>query len=197
MIENMRSDAEKFLNGRLPDDIAQKAGVLFDKEKNIFIVPSLKYEITVSWPDLTVKGTADPWHELAVLHYLSLADGTPLYNEWVSFGAIKDGLIRGTGLDRSSSQELGKLFAYKDEAQIKSMCIEAGGEEIKTKADFSVVFNFLPRYPVLLNVWFADEEFPLSARFLADKSADRYLTIEDATTVLPLITAEIEKSVPY
>ncbi len=52
-----------------------------------------------------------------------------------------------------------------------------------SNADFTVQFDFLPYYPLLLKLWFADEEFPASGKLLLDESADHYLMVEDAVTV--------------
>ena len=53
---------------------------------------------------------------------------------------------------------------------------------------------FLPRWPVMLNLWFADDEFDGSARLLVDKSADHYLSIEDAVTVADIVIAAWRKT---
>ena len=56
-----------------------------------------------------------------------------------------------------------------------------------SNADFCARFDFAPRYPVRLKIWFADKEFPASGRLLLDESAPHYLTIEDAVTAASLI----------
>lgn len=45
------------------------------------------------------------------------------------------------------------------------------------------IFPFLPHYPVWLKIWLADEEFDASGKLMISKSADHYLTVEDAVTV--------------
>ena len=45
----------------------------------------------------------------------------------------------------------------------------------------------LPRYPLLVNIWFEDEEFPASGKLLLEAAADHYLTVEDAVTVGTLV----------
>ena len=54
-------------------------------------------------------------------------------------------------------------------------------------ADLCVKFQYLPRYPVWLKIWFSDEEFPASGRMLLDKNSEHYLSIEDAVTVGTLL----------
>ena len=46
-----------------------------------------------------------------------------------------------------------------------------------------LVFPVLPRYPVTLKIWFADEEFPVSGKIFLQDHADHYLSVEDAVTV--------------
>ena len=45
-----------------------------------------------------------------------------------------------------------------------------GAELLPSNADFCARFDFAPRYPAWLKVWFADEEFPASGRLLLDES---------------------------
>ena len=77
------------------------------------------------------------------------------------------------------------------EDELEARCIAMGGVLTETNADFSVVFPFLPNYPITLKIWFADDEFGASGRMLADKSADHYLTIEDAVTVGEVILEQL------
>ena len=43
----------------------------------------------------------DEWHHLVILHYLEMADGTPLGQRMTSFGELRDGLVRGGSFDRT------------------------------------------------------------------------------------------------
>ncbi len=64
---------------------------------------------------------------------------------------------------------------------------QADGAEIAAAAEYAVRLPFLPRYPVTLQIWFADEEFAASGRLLLDESAGHYLGMEDAVTVGELL----------
>mgnify|MGYP005782995901 FL=1 len=57
-----------------------------------------------------------------------------------------------------------------------------GARIVNGRADLSAELLLFPRYPFLLNFWMEDEEFPAAGKLLVDKSADHYLTIEDAVT---------------
>ena len=75
--------------------------------------------------------------------------------------------------------------------ELERRCRLLGAELLPSNADFCARFDFAPRYPIWLKVWFADEEFPASGRLLLDESAPHYLTIEDAVTVGSLILDQL------
>ena len=92
-------------------------------------------------------------------------------------------MVRGDGFDRKAESEISKL----DFAALKNRCAVWGGVEKKSNADYCVELPFLPMYPVTLNYWLADEDFPASGRLLLDSSAEHYLTLEDSVTVGEII----------
>ena len=77
-------------------------------------------------------------------------------------------------------------------AKCTKRCAAFCGKEKKTDADYCVELPFLPMYPVTLNYWQADEDFPASGRLMLDASAEHYLTIEDAVTVGQLLLQMLE-----
>ncbi len=137
-----------------PEDIARKSGAVFYEEDSSLEVQSFHETVRITFPDCIFQPEIAGWHQLVLLHYLDLADGTDVSPEMIPFGSLKDGLIRGLG-----------------------------AEFVKGRADLCAVFPFLPRYPLRLNIWLADEEFEASGKLLVSRSADHYLTIEDAVTV--------------
>lgn len=170
---------------RLPGEIRSAAAIGTDK--CAMMLKSLGKPVTVYFPSCTIFPELDGWHQLLLLHYLAQADGTALLEDRMTFGDMKDGLIRGTGFDHTSEQELTKILRGKEPDQICSLLKKAGAETTEGKADLCAVFWLFPRFPVYLNIWFADEEFPASGTFFVNKSADHYLTIEDAVTAGDLL----------
>ena len=65
---------------------------------------------------------------------------------------------------------------------------------IETKADLCAVFPVLPRYPVTLKIWFADEEFPVSGKLFLQDHADHYLSVEDAVTVGEILLQKLSEA---
>lgn len=182
---------KKRLENKSPIEIAKNSGAIFDEETSTIKLQSFDRLIEIKYPSYDVSGWDDEWYILMLLHYLDLADGTPMEGKWIHFGELKDGLIRGSRYDKTIEEEMAKFLAKKDEDKVINACKALGGEVIKSKADFSAVFKLYPNYPIAVNIWFEDEEFPAEAKMLIDKSADNYLTIEDAVVAAELMMRSI------
>ncbi len=173
--------AKAMLSGKDPHQIAQNSGTVFDG--TVFSVPSMGRTYHISYPDYLCADPIGNWHHLILLHYLNLADGSPVTGEPISMGDMPDGLVRGTKYDRTAAKALAAFLKNKTPAQVKAHLACLGAAFLPGKADLNAVLPFLPRFPLYLNIWFADEEFPPSARLFVDCSAGHYLTIEDTVTV--------------
>lgn len=183
MYQEMKKAAWERLRSCDPLEIARKAGVLFDEKESAFSFVSLGKQIRVAYPGFQVEGALEEWHELVILHYLEMADGTPLSGDLITFGQLPQGLVRGGETDRETEKTLGEYFGDGQVEKITEICERLGAKIAESKADFTAVFEFLPRYPVTMNLWFADDEFPGTGKFLLDSSAGHYLSVEDAVTV--------------
>ena len=185
MLEAVRSR----LLRHVPEEISEKAGVRY--ENGVFWVRTLGRRVEIQWPAGKITPPVSTWHTLTLLHYLDLADGTPLTGRTITFSQYKDGLVRGGGLDRNTELIVRRDLGVLPREELARRCETLGAELLLSNADFCARFDFAPRYPVWLKVWFADEEFPASGRLLVDESAPSYLTIEDAVTVGALILDEL------
>lgn len=183
--ERMLEAARSRLLRHVPEEISEKAGVRY--ENGVFWVRTLGRRVEIQWPAGKITPPVSKWHTLTLLHYLDLADGTPLSGRTITFSQYKDGLVRGGGLDRNTELIVRRDLGVLPREELARRCETLGAELLPSNADFCARFDFAPRYPVWLKVWFADEEFPTSGRLLVDESAPNYLTIEDAVTVGSLI----------
>ena len=183
--ELMLEAARSRLLRHVPEEISEKAGVRY--ENGVFWVRTLGRRVEIQWPAGKITPPVSTWHTLTLLHYLDLADGTPLSGRTITFSQYKDGLVRGGGLDRNTELIVRRDLGVLPREELARRCETLGAELLPSNADFCARFDFAPRYPVWLKVWFADEEFPTSGRLLVDESAPNYLTIEDAVTVGSLI----------
>ena len=181
----MMQTAQERLLRHVPEEISEKAGVRY--ENGVFWVRTLGRRVEIQWPAGKITPPVSTWHTLTLLHYLDLADGTPLTGRTITFSQYKDGLVRGGGLDRNAELIVRRDLGVLPPEELTQRCKALGAELLPTNADFCARFDFAPRYPMWLKIWFADEEFPASGRLLLDESAPHYLTIEDAVTAASLL----------
>ena len=187
----MMKAAREWLAGRDPAEIAEKAGIDYDEKTNKFSLISLGTEVYVHYPDYEIEPCVEEWQQLVILHYMKIADGTSLTGQWMTMGEVKDGLIRGGDFDRRCEAVIRSRLSRISEEELTEKCRAIGGQITKSNADFTVRFDFLPQYPLLLKLWFADEEFPASGKLLLDTSADHYLMIEDAVTAGQIVMEKL------
>ena len=192
--QEMLQAAVKRLQNRSGEDLAAKSGAVFHSSRNVLEVLSFYETIEIQLPEFRINSNMDEWHYLTLLHYLDMADGTEGSQKLITFGNLKDGLIRGTKFDRTAEQKLEKLLQDKDPEKIQKACTSLGAEFTETKADLCAVFPVLPRYPVTLKIWFADEEFPVSGKIFLQDHADHYLSVEDAVTVGEILLQKLSEA---
>ena len=89
-------------------------------------------------------------------------------------------------------KELQRFLNGKTPDCIRKICKALGAEFADSNADLCAVFHFLPNYPVWLKIWFADEEFEASGKLYLSRSADHYLTMEDAVTVGEILLSKLK-----
>lgn len=175
-----------------PDNIAQRSGAVFHESNGALELQSLNQTVRIAVPEYTFSPRLEEWHQLVILHYFALADGTAVSDQVITFGGLKDGLIRGTKFDHDMEKELQIFLNGKTPNCIRKICKTLGAEFADSNADLCAVFHFLPNYPVWLKVWLADEEFEASGKFYISKSADCYLSMEDAVTVGEILLSKLK-----
>lgn len=191
MFSQMRQAALSRLANRDPKEIARNAGINYDDITKTFRFQSLGIHVSVHYPAYTFTPNLSDWHSLVILHYLDLADGTPVMGREIPFGQMKSGMVRGGGIDHKCEMAIQKL-QNRDICSLMEICSKLGGEAISSNADAAVRIPFMPGFPVTLKIWLPDEEFPASGRLFVDASADHYLTIEDAVTIAEMILDAID-----
>lgn len=188
--DQMRRVALQWLEGRNPETLAKNAGIHYDGENQNFTLSSLGVDITLHYPDYRVTPRIGEWHYLLLLHYLHLADGTPLLGREISFSQMRSGMVRGGGIDRKFETAMHTMENFRAE-DFEKNCEAFGGMKIQTNADLAYCIPVFPRFPVTVKIWLPDAEFPASGRLLLDSSADHYLTIEDGVTVAEILIDRI------
>ena len=131
--ESMLTVARERLSRHAPESIARRAGVTWDGGR--LTLPSLGQTVTVTVPDFAVSPELDMWHALTLLHYLDLADGTPLLGKMMAFAQYPDGMVRGGGFDRRAELVIRRQLGLLPPEELRRRCLALGAELLPSNAD--------------------------------------------------------------
>lgn len=121
----------------------------------------------------------DSWSKIIIYDYIRRKGDKPLTGEWVTLGHFPNTASHVKAFQRSAEEKVATAF-NDDRDKLKVHSKELGGIETsgKMKADFVCRFELLPRIPLYLCFWEADEEFQASCKLFLDSSAEAYINIE-------------------
>ncbi len=191
--------AEDALRGADPARLAQRAGLEWvpgeSEGVGSLIVPAFGGVARIDWPDLTFRAEHPllqtfPWRLIA-LHYLATATGSEPAEDWIGYREIPDGLFYANTVTREVEQPLAAAFGESAEAFL------AAGRPLGGRpadlADVALVFHPLPRVPMVLALWLADEEFPAKAKVLYERSGARNLPLQDLRILADLLWSALKR----
>ena len=116
-----------------------RTGMPFDRQRQVFSLFSLGKDIEIDYCDWNIRPVLDEWHQLLILHYLDMADGTPLSQQLMAFGDLPSGMVRGGGFDRQSERDLGLRLGHAPHAQLERAIRAHGGVLTPSNADLNAV----------------------------------------------------------
>lgn len=183
--DRMMKTAREWLAGKDPERIAANGGIHFDAAHSTFSMVSLGSEVKIHYPDYTFGSGIDEWHQMSILHYLNLGDGTLPSGEWISLSQMASGMIRGGGFDKKFEGLVRTKLGNMSPKDVEAACRRLGMTVVNSNADLCVRYDFAPLFPIIMKLWFADPEddLPGSGRIFVDRTADHFLTIEDTVTL--------------
>jgi len=162
-----------------PQATARRAAVDYDAAQRAYRVPLLDREYRVSPTQERVEGPDGPAGfepTLVCVQYLLSSRDEPLDGEMVSPRALPYGSFFFRGLHELPTAKLEGAFGERLVA-FRAAAEAVGGRPVEM-GDAAYQFRVLPRVPMTVLLWAADEEFAARARFLFDKAADRQLPLD-------------------
>ncbi len=156
-------------------------------------VPFLGSSVALDYPALELAPGAQPLpaHVVALLVYhLALSDGSEPSGEWVSFGDLRGGAFYVNAFRGYTGIELAKHF---DTAPLllAERLEGLGAEPLEGYADRAWTLRALPRVPVMVLWWDADEEFQARADLLFDAGALQHLPLDGCAVLGSWLTARL------
>lgn len=101
------------------------------------------------------------------------------------------GLMFHKNLLEGKKDPLAERF-QADAEGFRRVCISLGGREFP-RGDVAYIFEVFDGLPLAVQLWFGDEEFPASLRFLWDENATMYIRYETMYYARGLLLDKIEK----
>jgi hypothetical protein len=119
------------------------------------------------------------WSKIIIYDYVRRKGSIPLTGNWVSMGHFPDAASHSKAFQKNAEDKISEKF-NSDLSGLVSRCSELEGIETsgKLKADYVCGFNLLPRVPMYLCFWEADDEYSASCKLYVDRNADAYIDIE-------------------
>lgn len=168
-----------------PTAVAARAGIEYLPGPDAWRFESFGKALMVRREDYRVEPSLDMWHHLCVLQYLAGADGSMPGKRWLGLGELPGGgLIRGASFDREIDALLARELTMGDLEALRPAAGDLGGTLIDGEsADLCADFKFMPRYPLRLSLWLADDEFPASGRVRVNEATVNCLGVEAVGSV--------------
>ena len=167
----------------LPHDpavVAHRAGASFNAQ-----ALRLSYwnkTVRLSWPDLlavdeTSGKPCSIFDASLLLYYLSIADGAPLADRWVSYRELPGGGFYHQAFQGYSGDRLARSLGEAPE-RYEAAARALGGLRLSGLSGLAYRFLPLPRFPLASILWPGDDEFPARATILFDAHACHYMIID-------------------
>jgi hypothetical protein len=173
------------LQAESPDAIASRAAVEFDAAGQAYLVPLCGQAVRIlpaaRRVEVPTDGSSGYEPTLVCVQYLLMAQDEPLAGEMVSPRSLPSGDFFFRGPHDFPTERLVEAFGDRVEA-FRKASEKIGGLAVAA-GDAAYEFAALPRVPMTIVLWGADEEFPARAQILLDRAAHRQMPL-DALWVL-------------
>lgn len=170
--------------------------LVIDSQQKV-IIEYLSQSYQVTFPDIQVslvdsKAEVPLKDKVLLLHYLTLAKGTPIANKPIAFSELLEGANYFPTFAKRSIEPLIKYFGSEPHRLIDA-AEGVGGRKVDY-GDVAMTINGFSRVPITIVLWRGDEEFPPRGNILFDATISHYLSTYDITVLCENITWRLVKS---
>jgi hypothetical protein len=133
-----------------------------------------------------------PWMRILLLHYIRTACGEHLAGTWTSYSELKGGMVKSSSFERECEEPLREFFD-RDAAKTDAVLTGLGAartDAFPTKNAWHLFL--LPRVPVVILYWPAEEEFASKVKVLFDPTAGSFLDAESLIFLVEGLVRNIE-----
>jgi len=184
------------------DDIKQQCGKSgaryqeIDSEK-VIIIEYLNQSYQITLPDIEIWLTDSEERvpirdKLLILHYLTLAKGSPATNKLITYRELPEGANYFPTFSKRTIKVLLDHFG-KEPRRIVDAAEKLGGHKVDY-GDVAVTINAFSQVPITLVLWQGDTELAPEGSIIFDASISDYLSTEDITVLCETITWRLIRS---
>jgi hypothetical protein len=142
--------------------------------------------------EINTQGRMTPWIKILLLHYVRTAGSGPLSGRWTSYAELKGGMVKSSSFLRDCEEPLRERFD-RDVAKAAEALSRLGAVKCKDfPTENAWMLNLLPKVPVAVLYWPAEEEFPSKLKILFDSTADRFLDAESLIFLVEGLVRNVE-----
>lgn len=172
---------------------AKRSGMTYDHSSGQIAFLSFGEKTVFDTSTLQAAAPIEMWQHLAILQYLEAADGSRPTDRWISMADLSEGgMVRGASFDREIDNIIADRLGKYPPEHIRAAFERLGAVfHEHTRADLCADFLFLPCFPLRLNLWFADDEFPASGKLLINDGVKHCLGTEAIGTVGVLLVQKL------
>lgn len=172
------------------EELCRKAGVQrVDSNKIIIEYLNQSYLVTIPEGEISLRNGEEvvPLRDkILILHYLTLAKGTPATNRLITFKQLPAGISYFPAFSQRTIKPLLNHFGKEPELLIDAAA-KLGGHRA-SYGDVSVTINAFSRVPVTIALWKGDDEFVPGGSIMFDSSISDYLSTEDVSVLCETIS---------
>ena len=176
-----------------PAEAAARVGADWDARRGEFSLRFLGSAASLTHPgfEVGIGGHAPPPHIAALLVYhLAISDGSMPSGEWISFAELPEASFYVTAFRGYTGARIAREFAPVG-TRLESVVDGVGGTDLPGLADRAWLIPALPRVPIALLWWDADDEFDARAELLFDSSAAAHLTTDGCAVLGSWLTSTL------
>jgi hypothetical protein len=144
--------------------------------------------------EIRTQGRMTPWIKILLLHYVRTAGSGPLSGRWTSYAELKGGLVKSSSFLRDCEEPVRECFD-KDAEKAADVLSGLGAvkcDNFPTKNAWQLFL--LPRVPIVVLYWPAEEEFPSKVKILFDSTAVRFLDAESLIFLVEGLARTMERN---
>ncbi|MDY7019108.1 MAG: DUF3786 domain-containing protein [Chloroflexota bacterium] len=127
--------------------------------------------------------------KILILHYLTLAKGTPTSNKLITFRQLVGGSSYLSAFSQRATMPLTRQFG-KDPELLIDAAEKLGGYKANY-GDIAVSIKPFPRVTIIIVLWRGDDEFAPNVNIVFDSTISDYLSTEDVCVLCEIIARKL------